>query len=192
MEQLRPGLPKVSLETWFEKNFDPGILSFLVDELGLTPDELALEHRIWREFTSRETPHFYPGFLEALAAYRERGGHIAVVSHSEEHVIRAHYGGAANGHGVVPDLVFGWDLEPDRRKPNPWPVLETLRHFDLEPRDILVLDDLKPGIDMAAAAGVDAAAAGWSHDIPRIREFMKRTCVAYFQTVPEFAEFVLR
>ena len=192
MEQLRPGLPKVSLETWFEKNFDPGILSFLVDELGLTTDELALEHRIWREFTSRETPHFYPGFLEALAAYRERGGHIAVVSHSEEHVIRAHYGGAANGHGVVPDLVFGWDLEPDRRKPNPWPVLETLRHFDLEPRDILVLDDLKPGIDMAAAAGVDAAAAGWSHDIPRIREFMKRTCVAYFQTVPEFAEFVLR
>jgi phosphoglycolate phosphatase/pyrophosphatase PpaX len=192
MEQLRPGLPKVSLETWFEKNFDPGILSFLVDELGLTTEELALEHRIWREFTSRETPHFYPGFLEALAAYRERGGHIAVVSHSEEHVIRAHYGGAANGHGVVPDLVFGWDLEPDRRKPNPWPVLETLRHFDLEPRDILVLDDLKPGIDMAAAAGVDAAAAGWSHDIPRIREFMKRTCVAYFQTVPEFAEFVLR
>jgi len=192
MEQLRPGLPKVSLETWFEKNFDPGILSFLVDELGLNTEELALEHRIWREFTSRETPHFYPGFLEALAAYRERGGHIAVVSHSEEHVIRAHYGGAANGHGVVPDLVFGWDLEPDRRKPNPWPVLETLRHFDLEPRDILVLDDLKPGIDMAAAAGVDAAAAGWSHDIPRIREFMKRTCVAYFQTVPEFAEFVLR
>ena len=192
MEQLRPGLPKVSLETWFEKNFEPGILSFLVDELGLTTEELALEHRIWREFTSRETPHFYPGFLEALAAYRERGGHIAVVSHSEEHVIRAHYGGAANGHGVVPDLVFGWDLEPDRRKPNPWPVLETLRHFDLEPRDILVLDDLKPGIDMAAAAGVDAAAAGWSHDIPKIREFMKRTCVAYFNTVPEFADFVLR
>ena len=43
-----------------------------------------------------------------------------------------------------------------------------------------------------AAAGVDAAAAGWSHNIPAIREFMQRTCVAYFSTVPEFAEFILR
>ena len=41
-------------------------------------------------------------------------------------------------------------------------------------------------------AGVDAAAAGWSHDIPSIRDFMKRTCVAYFATVPEFAEFILQ
>ena len=54
------------------------------------------------------------------------------------------------------------------------------------------MDDLKPGVDMAKAVGVDAAAAGWSHNIPSIRDFMKRTCVAYFATVPEFAEFILQ
>jgi phosphoglycolate phosphatase/pyrophosphatase PpaX len=167
-------------------------MSFLVDELGLTEQELALEHEIWREFTSRETPHFYPGFLDALAAYKERGGRIVVVSHSEEHVILSHYNGAANGHRVMPDLVFGWGLEPDKRKPHPYPVIETLRRLDLDPRDILVVDDLKPGVDMAVAAGVDAAGVGWSHDIPAIREFMKRSCVAYFATVAEFADFILR
>jgi phosphoglycolate phosphatase/pyrophosphatase PpaX len=192
METLRPGEPVIGLETWFEKNFDPGIVGFLVDELGLTPEELALEHQIWREYTSREVPHFYPGFLDALAEYRARGGRIVVVSHSEAHVIMSHYNGAANGHRVIPELVFGWDMAPDKRKPNPYPVQETLRQLGLEPRDVLVVDDLKPGIDRALSAGVDAAAAGWSHHIPAIREFMKRTCVAYFETVAEFAEFILR
>jgi phosphoglycolate phosphatase/pyrophosphatase PpaX len=192
MEIMRPHLPPVTLETWFEKNFDPGIMSFLVDELAMTPEELTLEHRIWREFTSRETPHFYPGFLDALAEYTSRGGLISVVSHSEEHVILSHYSGAANGHRVMPDLVFGWGLEPNKRKPHPYPVLETLRRLDLAPRDVLVVDDLKPGVDMAEAAGVDVAAAGWSHDIPVIREFMQRSCVAYFATVADFAEFILR
>ena len=85
---------------------------------------------------------------------------------------------------MVPDLVFGWDIEPHKHKPNPYPVRETIRHLKLGPRDVLVVDDLKPGVDMAAA--------GWSHDIPAIREFMKRTCVAYFATVPEFAEIILQ
>ena len=191
MEVLRPGVEPVSLETWFEKNFDPGIMGFLVDELGLSPEELEVEHRIWREFTSRDVPRFYTGFLEALAAYQRRGGLVVVVSHSEEHVIRAHYAAAANGSSVTPDLVFGWDLGPDRRKPSPYPVLETLRRLELAPRDVLVVDDLKPGIDMALAAGVDAAAAFWSHHIPAIRAFMRETCVATFDTVEEFADFVL-
>ena len=60
------------------------------------------------------------------------------------------------------------------------------------PVDILVVDDLKPGVEMAQAAGVDAAAACWSHNLPAIRESMRRTCVANFATVAEFAEFILR
>ncbi len=191
MAVLRPHLPPVDLETWFRKNFDPGIMSFLVDELGLTPEELAVEHAIWREFTSRATPEFYPGVLPALGAFQQRGGKVVVVSHSESHVIHAHYAQAANGHGVVPDLVFGWDLGPDRRKPSPFPIHETLRRLALERRDVLVVDDLKPGIDMAMAAGVDAAAAFWSHDIPEIRAFMRQHCVAVFDTVEAFASFIL-
>lgn len=192
MEVLRPGVEPVDLETWFAKNFDPGIMGFLVGELGLTPEELEVEHRIWREFTGSRTPRFYPGVLEALAAYQHRGGRLVVVSHSEETVIRTHYAAASDGHRVSPDLVFGWELGAERRKPEPYPVLETLRRLGLDPRDVLVVDDLKPGIDMARAAGVDAAAACWSHHLPAIRAFMERSCVACFDTVAEFAEFIVR
>jgi HAD superfamily hydrolase (TIGR01509 family) len=191
MEVLRPGVPPVDLETWFRKNCNPGIMGFLVDELGMTREELQVELAIWREFTARETPQFYGGFLDALSAYKAEGGRVVVVSHSESAVILSHYRNAGNGHGVAPDLVFGWDMQPDLRKPNPYAVHETVRRLDLEPREVLVVDDLRPGIEMAAAAGVDAAAAGWAHDIPEIREFMERRCVAYFATVAEFAEFIL-
>jgi len=192
MEVLRPELPPIDIETWFQKNCDPGIMQFLIDELGLTPEELAVENRIWREFTARGTPRFYDGFLEALAAYKAGGGHVAVVSHSESHIILGHYRAASGALGVAPDLVFGWELEPDKRKPNPYPVQETIRQLGLDRRDVLVVDDLKPGIVMARYAGVDAAAAGWAHDISSIREFMNQTCVAYFATVAEFADFILR
>ncbi|MGV8041414.1 MAG: HAD family hydrolase [Thermoanaerobaculaceae bacterium] len=189
MEVLRPGVTPVDLDGWFVKNFDPGIMAFLVQELGMTPPELAVEHRIWREHTSSATPEFYPGFLDALAAYRAQGGLVTVVSHSESDVIRRHY--RAAGH-PEPDLVFGWDVEPEHRKPSPWAVHEALRRLQLEPRDLLVVDDLRPGIQMARSAGVDAAAAGWAHDIPVIRDWMQQACVAYFATIGEFAEFVLR
>lgn len=192
MSVLRPDRAPVDLETWFCRNFEPGIMQFLTGELGMTPDELAVEHRIWQEFTSREVPQFYPGFLDALATYKSAGGSIAVVSHSEKAVILDHYRSAGTGHGVEPDLVFGWDFEVHKRKPSPYPVRQILRQLHLDPRDALVVDDLKPGVLMAQAAGVDAAAAGWGHDIAVIREFMQRSCVAYFASVAEFAEFILR
>jgi len=192
MEVLRPGRTPVDAETWFAKNFSPGILPYLVDELGFSPEELAVEEQIWREFTTRETPRFYTGFLEALAAYRDRGGRVVVVSHSEESVIRSHYAAASDGYCLEPDLVFGWDLGPERCKPNPYPVLETLRRLGLPPQEVLVVDDLKPGVDMARTAGVDAAGACWSHGIPEIRKFMRSSCVATFDTIDEFARFILR
>jgi phosphoglycolate phosphatase/pyrophosphatase PpaX len=192
MEILRPGHRPVDLETWIAKNFDPGILGFLVGELGMSDEEMAVEEKVWREFTSRITPEFFPGFLDAVADFQDRGGAVVVASHSDEDVIRAHYRAACNGRPVTPDLVFGWGLDPELRKPSPYSVLETLRHLDLEPAEVLVVDDLKPGVDMAAAAGVDVAAAAWSHNIPVISEFMRRSCVATFDTVADFADFITR
>ena len=192
MEMLRPGQKPVDLDTWFCRNFDPGIMSFLTEEIGFTPEEMAVEYDVWREFTTGHTPHFYPGFLAALAEYKARGGWIVVASHSETDNILAHYRAAGEGSALIPDMVYGWELPADQRKPSPYPVLESMRRFGFGPHEVLVVDDLKPGIEMARAAGVDAAGVGWAHDIPLIRDWMKRTCVAYFSTVAEFATFILR
>ena len=69
-------------------------------------------------------------------------------------------------------------------------VRDLMRRFSLRPEELLVVDDLKPGYDMARAAGVDFAAVGWANDIPQIEAFMRRNCALYFKTPEAFAAFL--
>jgi beta-phosphoglucomutase-like phosphatase (HAD superfamily) len=192
LRQLRPGQKPVSLEGWFLKNFHPGIIEYLTDELLFNEEELQVEYEVWRTFTTNRVPHFYPGFMEALIEYRKRGGLIAVVSHSEKSLIERDYA-HAGGNGVfMPDIVFGWDYDKSKRKPSLYPIREIVKAFSLEPGDMLIVDDLKPGVLMGKAARIAVAAAGWAHSIGQIREFMRENCTAYFEKVGEFAEFIMQ
>jgi phosphoglycolate phosphatase/pyrophosphatase PpaX len=150
---------------------------------------MAEEFRIWRSFTRGRIPDFFPGIVETLKEFRDAGGLVAVISHSErEHILRDYSHGAA---GFLPDLIFGWDDDPDRRKPHPWPALEALRSLGVRPEEAAVLDDLLPGVEMARAAGIDALGAGWGHRIPAIEGEMRRRCRSYFASVDTFRSFLL-
>jgi phosphoglycolate phosphatase/pyrophosphatase PpaX len=188
MRRMRPKEKPVSLEQWFCKNFDPGILEFLVQELRFTEEELDEEYRIWKQYAEDRIPDFYPGIVDALRAYRRRGGKIVVVSHSIEEIIYRDYQSA----GFQPDLIYGWNFDETKRKPHPWPVLDAMERTRTEAGRLLVIDDLRPGVLMARAAGLEIAAAGWAHRIPKIEAYMRDNCKAYFRTVEEFSDFILK
>jgi phosphoglycolate phosphatase-like HAD superfamily hydrolase len=187
MRRLRPGTTPVSLENWFRKNFDPGIMDFLKKELEFNEDEIDVEFQVWREFTARLIPDFYPGFLDLIIEYRKQGGLVTVVSHSEVDIIKQHYTSATNGNLFLPDLIHGWTVEAEKRKPNPFPINQILQQYSLSKEQVLVVDDLKPGVEMAKAAGVPIAAAGWSHQIEEIKDYMQQNCDLYFNTIDDFA-----
>ena len=65
-----------------------------------------------------------------------------------------------------------------------------MRRFNLGRDELLMIDDLKPGYDMAAACGVDFAGVGWANDIAAIETFMRQNCTNYFKSVAELAAFV--
>ena len=69
-------------------------------------------------------------------------------------------------------------------------VVLVQRQLRLPRKSLLMLDDLKPGFDMARASGVTFAAAGWANDIPEIEAFMRAHCDFYFKTVPELGAFL--
>ncbi|MBT3274284.1 MAG: HAD family phosphatase [Spirochaetales bacterium] len=194
MANLRSESKPVDLDGWFLKNFHPGILEYLTGELGFSPAELEEEYRVWRSYSSTRQPHFYPGVVDFLAEYQKQGGRIAVVSHSERDIIERDYRSvsADPSHPVlqVPELIFGWEMPEDKRKPAPWPVLETLRVYGITPEEALVLDDLKPAVVMARAAGVPVAGAGWGHNIREIVDYMKENCNHYFSTVTELRRLI--
>src|SRR5699024_9327321 len=94
--------------------------------------------------------------------------------------------------GFLPDAVFGWELPEHQRKPNAYPIREILKRFHIPEHAALVLDDSKPGLDMANSCNVDFASAGWSHSIPEIKNQMKKESLYYFETVQQFNQLVLQ
>jgi len=186
---LRPAHAPPTMDEWLVHNFH-GIMEYLVGELGLTAREQMTEFEIWRSFTTSRTPSFFPGFIECLADFRRAGGLVAVISHSEDDVIRAHYEAVASPR-FIPDAIFGWAHEPEKRKPSPWPVKEALRLLGCGCAEALIVDDLKPGVLMSAASGVEIAAAGWGHRVPEIEEYMRAHAAAFFPTVEDMREFLI-
>lgn len=194
IRRIRPHSTPVSLEEWFRKNFSPGLLHFLREELRMTDAELKEEFHVWREFTTQRVPDFYPGMFELLREYRNQGGILTVVSHSEVPLIERDYRHASEKAGIplfLPDKIFGWTFDETKRKPHPYPAQRILEEFSLVPEEVLVVDDLKTGIEMAKALGIDTAAAGWAHNIEEIQAYMRKNCLYYFKTVKEFSRFLL-
>ena len=179
----RPHLAdKYTVEEYLEKNFHPGILELFTDEIGLSEEELQEEEAFWREYVKNHIPNAYPGIKEIIEDFRMNGGIIVVDSHSlTENIIRDF---KANGL-PEPDFIYGWDIPKEMRKPAPGTLFDLMKKYDLKPEEILMVDDLKPGYDMARAAGVDFAAAGWSHNVKGIVDFMKQNCDYFCKSVED-------
>ena len=176
-----------SLEEYFEKNFSPGFVAMCRDDYGMDDEMILKEAQYWQEYVRDKIPEVYPGIREIMETHKRRGGLIAVISHSYRHNILRDY--EANSL-PAPDMVFGWEMPPEQRKPSPWPLQEVLRYFNLLPGEALMIDDLKPGYDMACACGVPFAAAGWSNNIVSIESFMRKNSSLYFKQVSELADYL--
>ncbi len=157
---LRPGVPAPTIEEWWMANFEPGIMEHLVHGLGM--DEAGARSassrsgaRSPRAGCRRSSPACASCWLISARgaagsrSSRTRSGRTSSGTTRSRATRRS-----------TPDLVFGWEHDPARRKPDPWPVREALSRLGVPPAEALVLDDLRPGVLMARAAGVDAAARG--------------------------------
>ena len=186
LREFRPGM-SCSLEEYFVKNFDPGFVQMCRTDYSLSDEELLVETEYWREYVKGHIPTAYAGIRELMEAHKAQGGILCVVSHSFEHNILRDF--AANGL-PEPDAVYGWSRPVEERKPFPFPLEDIMRRFSLSRHELLMIDDLKPGYDMAKSCGVDFAAVGWSSDIPQIEAFMRQNCSNYCKSVDELAALI--
>ena len=181
MEKYFPDV-HLTLEEYFRYNFDPGVVAMFTEICGMTIEEMKDEEIYWKEYARLHAAKAYPGIREILVEQKKRGGKICVISHSfTENILRDY----RENDLPKPDLIFGWESPPEQRKPAVYPLEQTMKTFGMKPEELLVVDDLKPGYDMAKAAGVPFAAAGWANDIPQIENFMRENCGLYFKKVEE-------
>ena len=180
---LRPeAAAALTADDYFRYNFDPGFTSYCYDILHFTEEEMQFQTDHWIKQVRAHAPEPFEGMRELLWHFHDAGGHICVASHSmRENIVRDY---RVNGF-PEPELVFGWDLEPEQRKPAPYALEQIMDKLHLQPQELVMVDDLKPGKDMADAVGVDFIAAGWAHQIPEIQTFMKHECQTYCASVKE-------
>jgi len=120
-----------------------------------------------------------------MSEFLTRGGTICVASHSYREYIERDYD---YNRLPRPSLIYGWDIPAEKRKPSPFALYDIMQRYSLSPSEILVVDDLKPGYDMARAAGCDFAAAGWAYNVSEIERFMRKRCDFYLPTVASLSE----
>ena len=178
-----PGVSKnYTLESYLVKNFHPGVIALFHDELGMSFEEMKREEAFWNEYVRTRVPRAFDGIREIIADFKAQGGIVAIDSHS----LKPNIERDLRENGIIPpDIIYGWELPREQRKPSPYTLLDLCERYALKPEEILVVDDLKPGFDMARAAGTHFAAAGWAYDVPEIESFMRAHCDYYLESVSD-------
>ena len=187
LEKFRPGewMDHPEFVRWcFQYEF----ADFLRIRYGFTPEEAREEYEMWKVYAKTHIPPVCPGLREIIWEQKRRGGLVCVASLSSRETILRDY----RLHiGMEPDLIFSSDDPRDRRKPSPYPLEAIMEACHLSPADLLVVDDLKTGLQMANAANVPIAAALWCHqDAPEIIEYMTQRCDFAFHTPEELYDFL--
>lgn len=189
LDQFRPGR-KITLEEYTHGCFHLGFAEMCRQKYGFTQQELEEEYIGWKDYIRSHIPAPFPGIGEIIRRQKEEGGILCVVSHSGEENITRDY---REHFGILPDAIFGWDFPEEQRKPNPYPLEQIMATYDLSPRQLLVVDDMKPAWDMAKAVGVDIAFAQWGKaGSPQICQQMRSLCDYSFDTPKALEEFLFR
>ena len=187
LDQFRPGTT-ITLKEYIQGCFHPGFVEMCRQWYGFTDDELQEEHQGWKEYVRSHIPSPYPGIADLIKKQKAAGGKVCVVSHScKENILRdylAHF-------GMEPDMIFGSDLPKELWKPNTYPLEQIMQIYGFSPNELLIVDDLKPAVQMARNAGVEIAFAAWSkEDVPEIIEEMQRLCDYTFHTPKDLEAFL--
>ncbi len=188
LKEYRPGMT-ITQHEYISGCFEPGYIPMCRQRFHFSDEELEIEYKAWKEHIKTTVPAPYPGIGDLLRRYREAGGVIVVSSQSaQENILRdyrVHF-------GLEPNKIYGWDLNPEHRKPNPYAIHQAMEKYGLEANQLLVVDDMKPAVEMARAGGVAIAFAGWGRkEFPAICAEMENLCDFSFYSTEALETFLL-
>jgi phosphoglycolate phosphatase-like HAD superfamily hydrolase len=135
-------------------------------------EEMLIEYTIWKSFTQSKQAQPFDGWKELLNTFRNQGGKIVVVSYSESKEILRDY---QDHFGFKPDLIFAYDHGPEKLKPHTYPIYTLMETLQINTDEILVIDDMPVGYEMAQKAQVDFIWAQWAFFDDTLNEHIKKT-----------------
>lgn len=187
LKEIRPGV-NISLADYVYDCYHIGFVEMCRKRFAFTDAELQAEHQQWDAYIRNHVPDPYPGIERIIRRQKELGGLVCVVSHSHRDTILRDY---EVHFGITPDAVYGFEYPAQLRKPAPYPLLDIMEKFGLQPKDLLLVDDAKLACQMAEPVGVQVAFPAWSKvECPEISREMTALCAYAFQTPGELEQFL--
>lgn len=187
LKEYRPGMT-ITQHEYISGCYSPGYIPMCRERFHFSDEELSIEYNAWKEHIKTKIPAPYPGIERIIRRQKEEGGIIVVSSQSARVNILRDY---RTHFGIEPDEIFGWDLEPEHRKPSPYAIEKTVEKYGLSPADCLVIDDMKPAVQMARGGNVRIAFAGWGRkEFPEICADMEQLCDFSFYSTESLEKFL--
>ncbi len=187
LAQCRPDAT-ISFHEYVHGCHDYGFANMCRYKFQFTEQELEEEHAAWLEYIKSHIPDPYPGIEKIIHRQKQAGGLVCVVSHSSKQNITRDY---SVHFGIQPDAIYGRDLPEHLCKPSTYPLEQIMKHYDLQPKDILVVDDMKLAWQMAHPLKVEVAFAGWGKlEFPELSKEMQTLCDYSFYSTKELENFL--
>lgn len=153
-----------------------------------TEEELQEEYLGWKAYSRIHTPDMCPGIDRIIRRQKELGGMVCVASLSTKEIIERDF---LHHFGFLPDAIYDYDLPTDKRKPASYALTDIMERYGFASEDLLVVDDMKLGWQMAKSKGVATAFAGWSKlEYPELTEEMRQICDFSFDSTEELEKFL--
>jgi HAD superfamily hydrolase (TIGR01549 family) len=153
-------------------------LSTITQNLGyaFSKEQIILFEKTYRSYYEKhfqDHTKIFPGVIETLEELRANKIRMAVIT--TKHQIQADM--AVSAFGLMPyfQYVRGW-LEGRQHKPDPQPVLDTLKALDCPPNQALYVGDSEQDILCGQAAKVDTCAVTYGF---RSAEYLKSLSPTY-------------
>ena len=187
VERIRPGMTLSFAEYVHDCN-NMVFADMCRARWNMTEEELSEEYLGWKDYSRKHIPDVCPGIGDVIRRQKEMGGLVCVSSLSTSEIIERDF---LHHFGFLPDAIYDYDLPVHQRKPNTYALTDLLERFQLKPQDILMVDDMKLGWQMAKAVGADTAFAGWSKtDFPALMEEMQGICDYSFHCAKDLEKFL--
>lgn len=155
---------------------------------NMTEEELTNEYLGWKAYSRINVPEVCDGIRQVIHRQKELGGLVCVSSLSTREIIERDF---LHHFGILPDAIYDYDLPVDQRKPAPYSLLDIMERFDLQPQELLMIDDMKLGCMMAKSVGVPTAFASWSKaDFPELTQEMRSICDFTFDSPADLERFL--
>ena len=187
LARIRPGT-QLSYPEYVEKCNNMVFADMCRQQWHFTEEELYEEYTGWKAYSRVHIPPLCPGIEAVIRRQKELGGIVCVTSLSTSEIISRDF---MHHLGFLPDAIYDYDLPVHQRKPSPYALTDIMQRFDFTANDILVVDDMKLGWQMATQIGAVTAFAGWSkHDFPVLKKEMENLCDYSFDSAEKLEEFL--